>query len=203
MRTAARSSRWVVTAMLLFGSLGGAGLPEGRWPAAGAQEPQRDPTVPPPDLLEKLDPPTPSQPDGPAVAMQPRQVTAPAVPTLQVKAIVLSPSKTGHALVSFGEGAFFLELDPKLYRLPVSLPAPQLGPLAHSDGGVQDLAADPGPLPAPLANGALPPPTAAAGSKLANPQLVQAEGALLELVSFFDEVLVFRHLPTQRILFAR
>lgn len=192
--------QWATVAMISLATL----------PSASAQQQERDPTVPSPNLLEKLAPLAPDQaePNVAQPAQESRAVTPSPIPTLRLKSMVLSPAKSGNAIIASGDEHFSIELASERYRVPIAIPKQQrlrsprsesrpakAGDAETDAEQTASLETSPAPGGAEMSSGRK--------SHLVTPALVQVDGSLLELVSFFDHLLVFRELPSDRLILVR
>lgn len=171
---------------------------------AYGQDSDRDPTVPTPELLEKLAPPPEVGPSEPTVKPPPTRAsrpTAKTLPQMKLSSIVISPAKTGNAVVEIGDRRARIELTPALHRAAITVPPSQGDSQSRSkpDGGPKKPPT--GSLPAPASE--LSATMKARRQVLVNSSLIQVDGMLWQLISFDDAALVFRQLSNGRIIIAR
>lgn len=173
---------------------------------AVAQDDERDPTVPKPSLLKRLAPdrlPETSITDVPQV---PLTAPSPAVAKtwkLKLKSLVTSPDKSGRATVEIGDQRFSIELPAVAYRAPVLVmtePLTEESVVGESSAGTSSAAEKTSVAPHFSLEA---PPDKMASNFAITPAVIQVDGVWLQLVSHFDDVLVFRIMETGKLLIAR
>jgi hypothetical protein len=172
-----------------------------------AQEEDRDPTVPKPNLLKRLAPVEASESPNAAIPQVPPTLPTAATPKiwkLKLKSLVMTPNKSGRATVEIGDQRFSLELPASAYRAPVLVPANEL--TSESAAGLNLSAPTVHSVDTPLKKPNTASDLSANSSALSfgiTPSVIQVDGLWLQLVSHFDDVLVFRIVETGKLLIAR